>query len=101
MRLIFGIMLVLAGIAGTMLVGRLLPRVPREMGAESGPKGLRLVAAVLVPIGVLMTLSSTATLIQQRYLERWDGKLPQFSAGGSTPGILFNFPAPPASTGRP
>jgi regulator of protease activity HflC (stomatin/prohibitin superfamily) len=46
--------------------------------------------------------SLTATLIQQRYLERWDGKLPQFSAGGgSTPGLLFNFPMPPASPGRP
>jgi regulator of protease activity HflC (stomatin/prohibitin superfamily) len=42
--------------------------------------------------------SLTQTLIQQRYLERWDGKLPQFSAGGnSTPGILFNFPAPGAA----
>lgn len=41
--------------------------------------------------------SLTATLIQQRYLERWDGKLPQFSAGGSgtsAPGLLFNFPMP-------
>jgi len=39
----------------------------------------------------------TPTLIQQRYLERWDGRLPQFSAGGSSsPGILFNFPAPGA-----
>jgi hypothetical protein len=47
--------------------------------------------------------SLTATLIQQRYLEKWDGKLPQFSAGGggSSPGLLFNFPMPPASTGRP
>ena len=46
--------------------------------------------------------SLTATLIQQRYLERWDGKLTQFSAGGgSTPGLLFNIPMPPASAGRP
>jgi regulator of protease activity HflC (stomatin/prohibitin superfamily) len=48
------------------------------------------VAASLVPI-----------LIQQRYLERWDGKLPQFSAGGSTPGMLFNLPMPPATAGKP
>jgi regulator of protease activity HflC (stomatin/prohibitin superfamily) len=42
-----------------------------------------------------VSASLTPTLIQQRYLERWDGKLPQFSAGGSSsPGILFNFPAP-------
>jgi hypothetical protein len=30
---------------------------------------------------------------------KWDGKLPQFSAGGNTPGIFLNVPAPPA--GRP
>ena len=47
--------------------------------------------------------SLTATLIQQRYLERWDGKLPQFSAGGSgsAPGILFNMPMPGASGPQP
>jgi len=45
--------------------------------------------------------SLTSTLIQQRYLERWDGKLPQFSAGGSTPGMLFNLPVPPATAGKP
>jgi regulator of protease activity HflC (stomatin/prohibitin superfamily) len=50
--------------------------------------------------------SLTAALIQQRYLERWDGKLPQFSAGssGSGPGILFNMPMPGGSapsSGKP
>ncbi len=47
--------------------------------------------------------SLTPTLIQQRYLEKWDGKLPQFSAGGSgpAPGLLFNFPMPPAAAGKP
>jgi regulator of protease activity HflC (stomatin/prohibitin superfamily) len=43
--------------------------------------------------------SLTATLNQQRYLERWDGKLPQFSAGGTTPGLLLNMPGPPS--GKP
>ncbi len=38
--------------------------------------------------------SLTSTLIQQRYLEKWDGKLPQFSTGAGTPGLLFNVPAP-------
>jgi regulator of protease activity HflC (stomatin/prohibitin superfamily) len=40
--------------------------------------------------------SLTATLIQQRYLEKWDGKLPQFSmaSGGSGPGIMLNMPVP-------
>jgi regulator of protease activity HflC (stomatin/prohibitin superfamily) len=41
--------------------------------------------------------SLTPTLIQQRYLEKWDGKLPQFSAGGSTPGMLLNIPLPSAT----
>jgi regulator of protease activity HflC (stomatin/prohibitin superfamily) len=41
--------------------------------------------------------SLTPTLIQQRYLEKWDGKLPQFSAGGSTPGMLLNIPLPSAA----
>jgi regulator of protease activity HflC (stomatin/prohibitin superfamily) len=45
--------------------------------------------------------SLTSPLIQQRYLEKWDGKLPQFSAGGSTPGMLFNFPVPPPTGGKP
>jgi regulator of protease activity HflC (stomatin/prohibitin superfamily) len=40
--------------------------------------------------------SLTATLIQQRYLEKWDGKLPQFSmgSGGSAPGLMLNMPMP-------
>jgi len=45
--------------------------------------------------------SLTSPLIQQRYLEKWDGKLPQFSAGGSTPGLLFNFPGPSSAGGKP
>jgi hypothetical protein len=33
-----------------------------------------------------VSASLTATLIQQRYLEKWDGKLPQFSMGsGGSP----------------
>ena len=49
--------------------------------------------------GEKVSASLTRTLIQQRYLEKWDGKLPQFSAGGNTPGIFLNVPAPPA--GKP
>ncbi len=63
MRLIFGIILVLAGVAGTMLIGRLLPRVSREMGAEGGLKAIRIVATLLVPIGALMIVSSTVRMI--------------------------------------
>jgi regulator of protease activity HflC (stomatin/prohibitin superfamily) len=43
--------------------------------------------------------SLSAILIQQRYLEKWDGKLPQFSmgAGGGAPGLMLNMPMPPAA----
>jgi regulator of protease activity HflC (stomatin/prohibitin superfamily) len=44
-----------------------------------------------------VAVSLTPALIQQRYLERWDGKLPQFSAGGTQPGLFLNLPAPTAS----
>jgi regulator of protease activity HflC (stomatin/prohibitin superfamily) len=45
--------------------------------------------------------SLTPTLIQQRYLEKWDGKLPQFSmgTGGGAPGIMLNMPMP--APGKP
>lgn len=40
--------------------------------------------------------SLTATLIQQRYLEKWDGKLPQFTmgSGAGSPGLMLNMPMP-------
>ena len=43
-----------------------------------------------------VSASLTSTLIQQRYLEKWDGKLPQFSmgSGGNAPGLLLNMPMP-------
>jgi regulator of protease activity HflC (stomatin/prohibitin superfamily) len=43
-----------------------------------------------------VSASLTPTLIQQRYLERWDGKLPQFSmgSGGNAPGLMLNMPMP-------
>lgn len=50
-----------------------------------------------------VSASLTPTLIQQRYLEKWDGKLPQFSmgSGGNAPGLILNMPMPaPAKPGR-
>jgi prohibitin 2 len=39
--------------------------------------------------------SLTPMLIQQRYLERWNGALPTFSAGGdNAPNFLINLPVP-------
>jgi hypothetical protein len=54
-----------------------------------------------MPHNQKVATSLTVTLIQQRYLEKWDGKLPQFSAGGSNSGMLFNLPMPPAAVGKP
>ena len=43
-----------------------------------------------------VSASLTPTLIQQRYLEKWDGKLPQFSmaSGSNAPGLMLNMPMP-------
>lgn len=43
-----------------------------------------------------VSASLTPTLIQQRYLEKWDGKLPQFSmgSGANAPGLMLNMPMP-------
>jgi regulator of protease activity HflC (stomatin/prohibitin superfamily) len=70
--------------------------------AKGDAEAIRIRGSAEAEYNQKVAASLTATLIQQRYLERWDGKLPQFSAGGgSTPGLLFNFPMPPASAGRP
>jgi regulator of protease activity HflC (stomatin/prohibitin superfamily) len=70
--------------------------------AKGDAEAIRIRGSAEAEYNQKVAASLTATLIQQRYLEKWDGKLPQFSAGGgSTPGLLFNFPMPPASTGRP
>jgi len=77
---------------------------PAPLGRARGEaEAIRIRGAVEAEYNQKVAASLTATLIQQRYLVRWDGKLPQFSAGGggSTPGLLFNFPMPPASAGRP
>jgi prohibitin 2 len=48
-----------------------------------------------------VSASLTPTLIQQQYLMKWDGKLPQFSmGGGSGPGVLLNIPTTLAPSGK-
>jgi regulator of protease activity HflC (stomatin/prohibitin superfamily) len=69
--------------------------------AKGDAEAIRIRGAAEAEYNQKVAASLTATLIQQRYLEKWDGKLPQFSAGGTTPGMLFNLPMPPASAGRP
>jgi len=69
--------------------------------AKGDAEAIRIRGAAEAEYNQKVAASLTPTLIQQRYLERWDGKLPQFSAGGSTPGILFNFPGPSSTGGKP
>jgi regulator of protease activity HflC (stomatin/prohibitin superfamily) len=63
MRLVFGILLVLVGMAGSAVLSRLMPRVEREAGLAGGARLLRLVAVALVPVGVLVILSSGIRMI--------------------------------------
>ncbi|HSB67853.1 MAG TPA: prohibitin family protein [Candidatus Methylomirabilis sp.] len=63
MRLIFGLILVVAGIGGMAVISRLLSRVPRAVGVEGGLRALRIVAVVLIPIGALMVISSGVRMI--------------------------------------
>ncbi len=65
MRLIFGIILVMTGVIGSMVLSRLLlsARAGREAGVEGGLKALRIVAMVVVPIGALMIISSGVRMI--------------------------------------
>ena len=69
--------------------------------AKGDAEAIRIRGAAEAEYNQKVAASLTTTLIQQRYLERWDGKLPQFSAGGSSPGMLFNLPMPPAPAGKP
>ncbi len=63
MRLIFGILFLLAGIVGTTLLSKLLPRISRVAGAEGGLKAVRMLTMILVPVGVLMIVSSGVRMI--------------------------------------
>jgi regulator of protease activity HflC (stomatin/prohibitin superfamily) len=69
--------------------------------AKGDSEAIRIRGAAESEYNQKVAASLTPTLIQQRYLEKWDGKLPQFSAGGSTHGMLFNLPMSPAPAGKP
>ena len=69
--------------------------------AKGDAEAIRIRGAAEAEYNQKVAASLTPTLIQQRYLERWDGKLPQFSAGGSTPGVFFSFPVPQTPGGKP
>ena len=61
--------------------------------AEGEAAALRLRAAAEAEYNSKVTQSLTPTLIQQQYLAKWDGKLPQFVTG-SGGNLLMQIPAP-------
>jgi prohibitin 2 len=76
-------------------------KVARERGegaalqarAEGEAAALRLRAAAEAEYNAKVTQSLTATLIQQQYLSKWDGKLPQFVTGSGS-NLLMQIPTP-------
>lgn len=76
-------------------------KVARERGegaalqarAEGEAAALRLRAAAEAEYNSKVTQSLTPTLIQQQYLAKWDGKLPQFVTG-SGGNLLMQIPTP-------
>jgi regulator of protease activity HflC (stomatin/prohibitin superfamily) len=76
-------------------------KVARERGegaalqarAEGEAAALRLRAAAEAEYNAKVTQSLTATLIQQQYLAKWDGKLPQLVTG-SGGNLLMQIPTP-------
>src|SRR2546429_2902080 len=80
-------------------------KVARERGegaavqarAEGEAAALRLRAAAEAEYNAKVTQSLTATLIQQQYLAKWDGRLPQFvTGGGGGPPLSISPPRPAA-----
>jgi len=63
MRLVFGTILVLAGLIGTTTLTRLLSRQTREFSVEGILRLVRIVAMIVVPIGALMIVSSAVRMI--------------------------------------
>ncbi len=82
-------------------------KVARERGegaalqarAEGEAAALRLRAAAEAEYNSKVTQSLTATLIQQQYLAKWDGHLPQFVTG-SGGNLLLQIPTPARAAER-
>ena len=82
-------------------------KVARERGegaalqarAEGEAAALRLRAAAEAEYNAKVTQSLTATLIQQQYLSKWDGKLPQFVTGSGS-NLLMQIPTPAVAESR-
>jgi len=82
-------------------------KVARERGegaavqarAEGEAAALRLRAAAEAEYNAKVTQSLNANLIQQQYLAKWDGKLPQFVTGGGG-NLLMQIPTPGRTSER-
>ena len=66
--------------------------------AKGVAEALRIKGEAEAAYNAKVAASLTQTLIQQQYLARWDGKLPQFMMGAGAP-PLIQIPLPP-SEGR-
>ena len=68
--------------------------------ARGVAEALRLKGEAEATYNARVAASLTPVLIQQQYLARWDGRLPQYSLGGSGAVPLLQIPAPPGDGRR-
>jgi len=68
--------------------------------ARGVAEALRLKGEAEATYNARVSASLTPVLIQQQYLARWDGRLPQYSLGGSGAVPLLQIPGAPSSEGR-
>ena len=68
--------------------------------ARGVAEALRLKGEAEAAYNAKVASSLTPVLIQQQYLARWDGRLPQYSLGGGGATPLLQIPGPPSDTPR-
>jgi len=68
--------------------------------ARGVAEALRLKGEAEATYNARVSASLTPVLIQQQYLARWDGRLPQYSLGGSGAVPLLQIPSPPGEGRR-
>ncbi|MGH7265861.1 MAG: hypothetical protein ACREMB_13600 [Candidatus Rokuibacteriota bacterium] len=78
-----------------LVVGLTLHGLLRRHADRLSP-GVRAV----VPRAVLALAVGVPVLIQQQYLARWDGRLPQYSLGGANVVPLLQLPGAAGDGGR-
>jgi regulator of protease activity HflC (stomatin/prohibitin superfamily) len=63
-----------------------------KANAEGQAQALRIRGAAEAEYNARVAQSLSPVLIQQQYLQKWNGQLPQYQLGGS--GALINLPSP-------